>query len=93
MPELTSWISAVILAYWLSRLTLRLPLPLRSVPRVVIAHLVSGLVLFLFVGWVKSYFTLFAEDQAMVVLFAQPLWLAIDLGVTGARHLAGEGAH
>ena len=83
-------ISAFILSFWLSRGMLRLPIPLRSLPRLILAHVLAGLVLYLFVGLLKSYFVTFAFDQARVVLFTQALWLAIDLGITGARYAAGS---
>lgn len=90
MPELSSWVSAFILSFWLSRGTLRLPIPLRSLPRLIVAHVLAGLLLFVFVGLLKSYFVTFAFAQAKVVLFTQALWLAIDLGLTGSRYATGS---
>lgn len=90
MASSWSWISAFLLSYWASRGMIRLPLPLGPVPRLVAAHALAGLALFLLIGLAKAYFTPFAAQQAKVVLFTQALWLALDLFVTGARHTAGN---
>jgi hypothetical protein len=89
-----SWISALLLSFWVSRLFLRLflrlRLPLKPVSRLLAVHGTAGAALFLFVGLLKSYFSAFAAQEAMIVLYTQAIWLALDYFVTGPRHLAGE---
>lgn len=92
MPEMSSWIAAFILSFWASRAALRmpLPLPLRSLPRLVASHAIAGLALFGMVGLLKAYFVVFAFDQAMVVLYTQIFWLVVDIAITGARLAVGD---
>ncbi len=90
MANSWSWISAFLLSYWASRGMARLPLPFAPVPRLFAIHALAGLALFLVVGLAKAYFTPFAAQQARIVLLTQAIWLALDLFVTGARHVAGK---
>ena len=90
MPEMSSWLAAFILSFWASRAALRLPLPLRSLPRLVASHAIAGLALFAIVGLLKAYFVVFAFDQAMVVLYTQIFWLVVDITITGARQAVGD---
>jgi len=90
MPEMSSWLAAFILSFWASRAAFRLPLPLRSLPRLVASHAIAGLALFGLVGLLKAYFVVFAFDQAMVVLYTQIFWMVVDIAITGARQAVGD---
>jgi hypothetical protein len=80
-----SFIAALVVTFWLAWLLARVtPLGrLRGIGGTIAVHLVSGTVLFIALGLFKAYFTSFNEDEAMIILPAQLVWLLADLGLGG----------
>ena len=84
---MTSFVGALIATYFLSRLFLhlmrgRIPAGMASV---VLAHLLSFVLLAVFVGLLKSYYTPFAYDASVVFIVPQLIWLVIDFARGKAR--------
>jgi flagellar biosynthesis protein FliQ len=77
---LGSLIGALIATYALSRIGLLLTRGLMpGTPALLLAHLASFILLAAIVGLLKSYFSAFAYDQALIFVPAQIVWLTVDL--------------
>lgn len=71
-------VGAVLLAYFVSRLTLRLPNPLKRFPALMLAHLLAFAINALIIMALRSPLNVFAPRQTLILLFAQIAWLLID---------------
>jgi len=81
-----SFIGALVLTYWLSRLLMRAPVLLPNMPiaSLMLVHLTSALVLGLWIGTLMMGFSGFLPQKASVVIIPQVIWLTIDL-LTGRQ--------
>ena len=76
--DFLSPLSALILCYFVSRVTWRIFARVGSPVRLLAAHLLSVAILYVAIGFWKSYFVPFAFDEARVVVLPQLFWLVID---------------
>lgn len=70
---------AMIFTYFLSRLALRLPNPLKGVLGTVLAHAVSLAAISLLVMAMRSPLDVFRIHQLLIFVIAQGVWLAFDV--------------
>ena len=71
---LMRFLAAVLVTYFLSRVTLRLPLPGRGIVRLVVAHGLSALLLGAWVVWLRQ-----SNAAPAGIVVAQLGWFALDL--------------
>ena len=76
---LISVLSALVLTYVVSRVTLVLLKGMTEPLRLVTAHLASLVVLATIVGLTKAYFVSFAFDKTLVLVPPQLLWCLVDI--------------
>lgn len=72
-------LGAVLLTYFVSRLTLRLPLPLGRMAGTVLAHALALLAILGAVFAVRAGAGAFVLDQTLIYLSPQVLWCLLDL--------------
>jgi len=81
---------AMIFTYFLSRLALRLPSPLKGVFGTVLAHAISLAAISLLVMAMRSPLDVFRFHQLLIFVVAQAVWLAFDM-VRGTAPGRAEG--
>jgi hypothetical protein len=71
---LMRFVAALLVTYFLSRATLRLPLPGRGTARLAAAHALCAVVLGIWVAWLRE-----ASSAAGWIVAAQLVWFALDM--------------
>lgn len=75
----TKFLGAMILTYFVSRLTLRLPSPFGKSWGILLAHAIAlGIIAAFVVTW-RNAAGAFAADQLLVYLSPQVMWCILDL--------------
>jgi len=87
MPYALRLLGALVVTYFLSRLTLRFSSALgNGAVRILVAHAVSFAIIALTVGFMRAYFVQFEWRAAVIYIAPQLAWLILDL-VRGSEPL------
>lgn len=78
MPIIMRIVGALLLAYFISRLTLRLPNPSRRFKGLMYAHFLAWLGCCVIILLARLPLGVFAVRQTMILLAAQIFWLSVD---------------
>lgn len=78
MPVLLRILAALVLTFWISRLTLRMPNPWRKNGALMLAHGVSFVLSSVLLIVLRAPIGVFAPRQLLIILAAQLCWLVFD---------------